>query len=485
MPSQRASSEQRSSLLITMIIFMVLFLAAAVFAVVMYLQGDDLRKSAAVAEERIAEMATPAQYNVAKRLVEKRGNGIITAMGRIEADMRSLAQIITGEDMGNVDLAAIRITAEKRVDGLWDMVMAALNDTHPELTEKKHGLVAICQALLDDRNAFALRFSQAITENLTQKNTYDQRIAALQTENQQLGDQLAGLGKAAKTYDDNYKNQLKTQEGKYEQYINQLNNQITDMQAREKQMREESDNIKKQLTSFRDEVKNLKNRLAKFQPSPETETAALENDGIVVSVVPRDKLAYINLGKNDHIYRGLTFEVYDRYEPIPKNGRGKGSLEVIEIMDTISKCRITSFDQTNPIMDKDVIANVVWSRDKKYLFCVAGEFDYQGSDRMNIRGRELIIKMIENWGGRVTDTLTVDTDFLILGSPPALAPRPREQEMDSNSETASHYRKSQEQLNAYNQIRQEGATLDVPTFNLSRFLAFIGQNENAHIALNP
>ena len=131
---------------------------------------------------------------------------------------------------------------------------------------------------------------------------------------------------------------------KYEQYIQQLTGQITEADTQAKQFETQNEQLQNELAQASQALTSLKKELAKSQSKPDMETAALESDGLVVSVVPRDRLAYINLGKDDHIYRGLTFAVYDSYEPIPRNGKGKGALEVIDIMDNVSKCRITDFN---------------------------------------------------------------------------------------------------------------------------------------------
>ena len=78
---------------------------------------------------------------------------------------------------------------------------------------------------------------------------------------------------------------------------------------------------------------------------------------------------------------------------------------------------------TNPLREKDPIANLVWHRDKKYRFCVAGDFDFDGDGVAEPDGLTRIAKMIEQWGGLVTATLSVDTDFLLVGFPPQLPPR--------------------------------------------------------------
>jgi hypothetical protein len=197
-----------------------------------------------------------------------------------------------------------------------------------------------------------------------------------------------------------------------------------------------------------------------------------------VGIDERERLAYINLAKGDQIYRGLKFSVYDRFAPLPKTGKGKGAIEVIEIMDTISKCRITDFDASNPIMNNDIIANLVWNKDKKYDFCVAGDFDFDGDGSVDPDGLQKITELIEHWGARVVPTLSVDTDFLVIGHPPAIPTKPSE-EYGADSPIMKAYIKASLRLKEYDETFEKGKALDVPTFNLSRFFYFIGFFEQA------
>ena len=148
-------------------------------------------------------------------------------------------------------------------------------------------------------------------------------------------------------------------------------------------------------------------------------------------------------------------------------------------MDSISKCRITEYDPTNPITEKDLLANLIWDKDKRYLFCVSGDFDFNGDGVVDPDGRDRIMKMVEAWGGQATGSLSVDTDFLILGQPPEIPERPSEEEIDINSESAVAYNQAIENSRLYNEVLVTGVALGVPTFNRDRFMHFIGYYQQA------
>ena len=130
-------------------------------------------------------------------------------------------------------------------------------------------------------------------------------------------------------------------------------------------------------------------------------------------------------------------------------------------------------------MERDLLANLIWNKDKQYLFCVSGEFDFNGDGKIDPDGGKRISKIVERWGGQTMGSLSVDTDFLILGQPPEIPERPSEEEFDINSELAVAYNQAIENSELYNEVLLTGTALGVPTFNRDRFLYFIGYYQQA------
>ena len=128
-------------------------------------------------------------------------------------------------------------------------------------------------------------------------------------------------------------------------------------------------------------------------------------------------------------------------------------------------------------MKGDIIANLIWAKGKKYNFCVAGDFDVEGDIQSGLTGRKWIESIINSWGGQVSEAISVDTDFLILGRAPVVPMRPSDEELDSNTENATRYRVAQKASERYGETIRSGTSLGVPTFNTSRFLRFIGYHQ--------
>ncbi len=77
--------------------------------------------------------------------------------------------------------------------------------------------------------------------------------------------------------------------------------------------------------------------------------------------------------------------------------------------------------------------------------------------------------------------MSIDTDFLVFGLRPQLPIRPSE-EYDIADNIMRNYNLVAQRVQQYDLIRKDGAALDVPTFNISRFFYFIGFYKQANSA---
>jgi len=191
------------------------------------------------------------------------------------------------------------------------------------------------------------------------------------------------------------------------------------------------------------------------------------------------KTVRLNIGSDDHVYQGLTFSVYDRNVPIPKDGKGKAEVEVFNIDKNVSVARIIRSEIKNPIMLDDIVANLIWDSDKTNTFAVAGEFDLDGDGAIDYNGTDKIKAIIEKWGGKVADTVSIDTDFVVLGSAPAVLRKPTFERTEIDPMATEKYEASIERLANYKVAQNLAQTLSIPVFNTERFLYFIGYKEQA------
>ena len=226
-------------------------------------------------------------------------------------------------------------------------------------------------------------------------------------------------------------------------------------------------------------IKNVQQKLQALVPPPDTEVAAYKPDGKIILIDDAAKIVHLNIGSDERVYRGLTFSVYDKNMPIPKDGKGKAEVEVFNVGKSISAARITRSEPKNPIILDDIIANLIWDSDRTNIFAVEGEFDLNGDGVIDYDGAEKIEALIEKWGGRVSDNVSVDTDFLVLGSAPEIPRKPTFEQIEIDPMAMEKYEESLRKLERYKEAQDRTQTLSIPVFNTERFLYFIGYKEQS------
>jgi hypothetical protein len=174
------------------------------------------------------------------------------------------------------------------------------------------------------------------------------------------------------------------------------------------------------------------------------------------------------------VYRGLTFTVYDRGTSIQEEGKGKAEIKVFDVADTHSTARIIESEITKPILLGDIVANLIWDSTRTNVFTIAGDFDLDGDGQADYNAIDRMKALIEKWGGRVDDKISIDTDFLILGQVPMVTGRPTLEEQQQDPTALQKYETSIERLDHYNAIQDKAQALWIPILTYDKFLYFIG-----------
>jgi hypothetical protein len=302
----------------------------------------------------------------------------------------------------------------------------------------------------------------------------------------------------------------------------------------------ELENTQENLNMAKGELKRAIEALQQIKASPDQEVAAYKPDGKVILIDEQAGVVRLDIGTDDHVYRGLTFSVYDRNAPIPKSGVGKAEVEVFDIDKNTSSARIIpslSFEdrlrevqaeftdvkdisnimlilekpykeriqdfeelagksdkrlrilnnlsaaheqrqsKKRPIAEGDIVANLIWDSNKKNVFVVAGEFDLNGDGIKDDNAVDKIKALIKEWGGEITDTVSIETDFIVLGSPPQLPPKPSSEDLEKDPTAERRYTEAQAKLDNYNEVQSKAQVLWIPVFTYERFLYFIGYKE--------
>jgi cell division protein FtsB len=239
-----------------------------------------------------------------------------------------------------------------------------------------------------------------------------------------------------------------------------------------------------QLTKANENIVQLQTRLGNRRVDV-TNATIRQADGKLIRV-PSNEICYINLGYGDQVTPGLTFEVYDKSEgvpPIPPNVSGdeqlpvgKASIEITHVGATSSECRIVKIEAGAVLSEGDLIENLVYDPHTKYNFFVYGNFDLGGTGRPNPADAEVMKRLVTQWGGKLTDQVNVNTDFVVLGSEPVL---PTFSKDDLTAENQDKLAKAQEALDKYQELLVQAKDLHIPIMNQNRFLYYVGYYDQA------
>ncbi len=231
-----------------------------------------------------------------------------------------------------------------------------------------------------------------------------------------------------------------------------------------------------------DENLALKDRIAKLQADktkdilkPRGEQTLVDGDIIAINQTTGN--VTISRGRDAKVILGMSFAVYSDATAIKLDARGnypapKATLEVINVGETSSTCRMTSEVKGNPIVRGDVIANAVYDPNKVYTFLVYGNFDPTGNGAPNPQGAEDIKAMINAWGGKTVEDLNGNVDFLILGDRPVLPPPPG---VSDPEPIVRNYMRLNDIAQKYDKLFEAAAATSLPVLNQNRFYTLIGR----------
>ncbi|HEX8324232.1 MAG TPA: hypothetical protein VF595_09990 [Tepidisphaeraceae bacterium] len=232
-----------------------------------------------------------------------------------------------------------------------------------------------------------------------------------------------------------------------------------------------------------DQIKALQNKLGGTR-QPVDQIVA-QADAHVMRVAG-DGILYIDLGTGDQVSNGMSFEIYDRIQGIPKTGqptndealpKGKASIEIIKVSPGSSACRIVRQTPGETVVEGDVCVNLVFDRNVKYNVMVYGVFDLDRNGQASPQDADVIKRLVTRWGGKVVTKLNADTDFLVVGKMPEV-PSYSQEELD-RPEIQFEVERKQKEVAEYDDLLGQAIQLNIPVLNQNRFLYFTGYYEQS------
>jgi hypothetical protein len=461
-----AKRQQGSPIFLTLVIFIALFVIATIFSVVYYVKSEEQTTNFENAKNELARWVRPSEQ----------GN-VSTVVGTVPAGNSA-----TGVLIDNIDNLATMIAGKQPMDASVQVKFEAASKAVKDTVLPY--FVKYVTAEPNDVNSTSLtrvisvigtKLDNAIQQELDLQNKYNQLQVRLDSSDKSHSETVESLKSQLQVYNDqvekfkkDYANLQQQLQQTSDEKVNGLTARTELAEKARNDLQQELDKTQATLMTTTERLNKITAQLESIKPLPDSNALAYQSDGQVILYDPQTKIVHINLGSDDGVYRGLTFAVYDKDLPIPKDGKGKAEIEVYDVDKTISTARlITPVNPRNPIIKGDLIANLVWDKNQKLYFVVAGNFEHEGdTDKI----KALIIKM----HGAAEDSVSVNTDFVILGTTPVMLQKPTQEQIDLNPTVLGKYEASVKDYQNYKQLEQDAKTFSIPILNFDRFLYFTG-----------
>lgn len=430
------------------------FVVSLVLAIVFYTQVTG-------ADER-AQQATRDLQVYADREVQN-----APAVSDLVAQVNQQGSVVRQLLTQNEQLKGFIGDAQRSAEELIQHVRTDLNvPDNASLLAHLRSLAGNLQSVSQQRDQLQANLERAQQEALQAGQRADQRAQAYDRQVAELRQQLASVTEQFEAY-----------QASVSQMENQLREQISEAQ-RSRQER---------VTALEAEVDRLGSEVQEWQRRHREATRrgepidppdVVRADGQVVTVQESSSIAYINLGRADNIVLGLTFEVFDGGELIrvgeltEVTGRGKATVEVVNVGDTSARVRIVRQARGATLAQGDQIVNLIYDPRTRYRFFVYGEFDLDRTGTATAADRQRVETTITRWNGQLAEDLDYNVDYLVLGEVPAMPGPLPPGEIDpvrirEHVEATRVYERYQELIA---QAREQG----IPVLNQNRFLSLIG-----------
>jgi len=468
--------QQSNAMLYTLIAFVGLFIAAATAAIIYYVKAEDYRTKEEAMRAKINDIAKSQEQTSLGAIIGTRirpNSWVGTTVDYFDAAIALVtgAAPLDTHMQGKLSAAGAKVQATfLLVQDYIDLTNADPNNTG--LTT----IIADLKATLDN----TVTAQTALDNQLKQlQQRYNDAMAATLVKEELLQAEKDILQQEVNANTEDYKKLRALLEQTTDQQVKNALAQLDQERANREQINQELLKTQAQLTLTEGKMKRAQDEVAMTKPPPDSNAPAMIADGKIILADIHGNIVHINKGSNDRVYRGLTFVVYDKRAPFPKDGKGKAEIEVFDVQKTISAARIINPDNRRPILAGDPIANLIWDSSKENVFVIAGDFDLDNKGGPDDEAIDKIKALIEKWGARVDDAVSVDTDFLVLGLRPQVLKKPTFEQIEIDPQAMEKFEASQRRRDDYNNIRAQAQNLWIPIFAYDRFLYFTGYKQQS------
>lgn len=462
--------QQSNTMLYTVIVFVALFLISTVFAVVFYIRSEDFR-------DREGKLQRDMDSFIA-RSEKSRVQAIVGAKVPSQSFLGSMVtyhdqtvSLVLGQP---TDESSVEIKTELSVNRVRDIIAKAQPFIEFEKVDPNSGLVTVVDKLVAAL-ATAAETHTALNEKIVElQKELDSTVSTSQANNKLLEDEKNKYQDQAdevlQRYEDLKLAWEQSGDDRAATIIERLEQERTSAQELQQNLLK----TQAQLDITHGRMSDALEDLRKVTPVPSLEAITFSPDGKITLVNEVAGVVYLNLGSSDRVYKGLTFSVYDKASAIPKDGKSKAEVEIFRVLEKSAAARIVSRDPRNPISTDDIVANLIWDRDHVHEFVIAGEFDLNEDGFMDNDAIERISGLIQQWGGRVVDTVSADTHVVLLGSMPIVPEKPTFDDLEVDPLAQDRYEASMRRMGLYQDIHENAKSLMIPMYKYEKFLYLIG-----------
>ena len=480
-PITSAPQNTRATLITWLVVFVILFVVAAVFAIYYDVQWNKAEQTAAGLRSKYNQTISDPELSGQDfpTLVPKQGqSGSVFAT--LLNQRNTMARLLSGSDKGAYDAitkdakdSIVAIGQQLKNKGVSVSLPNNMRDVSRMLADQVVASAdAAAKAEADAKAAHddALKVTQERDKLLADK---DKQIAAVNDQLKVLTDQVAEYQKTKNASVDAIQAAAK-------EFNDAANRRAELLQTSLSERQKQIADLQKALSDFQRKIDRLR-----LNPNDSMQQA----DGRITKV-PGGGTVYINIGQYNSVTPGLTFEVYDKAHGLPKlqnpNNQpednsdlpqGKASIEVIRVLAGASECRVVRTAPGQIITEGDLIENLVYDPRTRYNFFVFGSFDVSQSGTASAGDADLIRRLITQWGGKLQNTVNVDTDFVVMGKEPVVPTLSDEDK--TNPLMMQRWEEAVKARDAYTETLNRALQLRIPILNQNRFLFFTGYYDQA------
>ncbi|MFN0012061.1 MAG: hypothetical protein ACKVS8_10500 [Phycisphaerales bacterium] len=379
-----------------------------------------------------------------------------TVVSYLQESSQTLAQKLSGSAKGG--MKELIETVDKRLDGQPTNLLALMADKDTkiaQLTKAAADADAARQAALKD-----LENQSAVTK--AQKDSFDGAVAS-------MGQDVGKVKDDAETY----RSDLEKARGDMTASVEAQKREGEDKEAG---LNNKISKLNEELLVAQGKIRALteKNKAAALRP---TDEAALV-DGGVINVDAASGMVFVDRGRKHRVVLGMRFEVFadaSVIRPDAETGdypRGKATIEITKVDDSTSIARVLSGQRGNPVIRGDVLANALYDPAKTYSFLVYGNFDINRDGLSSVEEQTDIRAQVREWGGTISETLSGDVDFLVLGARPTLPPTPP---ADAPVPVVQEFIRLKRVVQEYDRLVEQATATSIPVLNQNRLFTLTGR----------